>query len=53
MSVTEWVVGLASIAVGIVGLFVAKTVRSRRQSQSQRVGRDGVGIQSGRDTKIG
>lgn len=46
--------GLAlTVAFGLAAFFISKTVRNRRQSQSQKVGSGGIGIQSGRNTRIG
>jgi hypothetical protein len=48
------ILGIAfTVILGVVALIVAKVVKSRRQWQRQSVGRDGIGVQSGRDTTIG
>jgi len=53
MDFGDWL-GVVSIVLAVVGIIVgvlfAKRVRSRRQIQ--KIGRGGVGIQSGRDTHI-
>lgn len=42
-----------TVALGLAALIAAKVVKNRRQAQQQRVGKNSIGIQSGRDTKIG
>jgi hypothetical protein len=42
----------ATIIFGILGVFVWKTNKSRKQVQRQSVTKGGIAIQSGRDTKI-
>lgn len=41
-----------AVVLGVGGFLISKTVRSRNTKQSQKVGRSGVGIQSGRDTNL-
>jgi len=43
---------LIGIVVGVLAFLVAKKVINRNRSQRQSVGKGGMGIQSGRDTKI-
>lgn len=49
-------IGLVGILIGVVlavaGFFITKVVKDRRKIQRQSVGKGGIAIQSGRDTKI-
>lgn len=55
MTEGQWqiAIGVIGIIVAIIGWRFAASFRKRRVSQKQRVGKGGVGIQSGRDTHIG
>lgn len=44
---------LVGIVIGVLAFLAAKTVIRKRKVQRQSVGRGGVGIQSGRDTRLG
>jgi hypothetical protein len=52
MSWETWMTLSIAIVVGGGAPFAFKFVRNRRRSQRQVVGTGGVGIQSGRDTKV-
>ena len=39
-----------TVIFGVAAFFAAKTIKSKRQNQ--KVGKNGIGIQSGRDTKL-
>lgn len=52
MSVDQGI-GLVGIIVAVIfGAFAAKKIANRNRSQRQSIGKNSVGIQSGRDTKI-
>jgi uncharacterized membrane protein YeaQ/YmgE (transglycosylase-associated protein family) len=44
---------IITIIFGVIGAVVGKFIRKWRLEQRQNVGRDGIAIQSGRDTNIG
>jgi hypothetical protein len=45
---------LTGIVIAVlIGVFAVRTVRKKRQTQRQSVGNGGIGIQSGRDTRLG
>lgn len=52
MSAEAWGIAgiLATVIIGIPAYFVAKTIRSNRQSQ--KIGSGGVGFQAGRDNNV-
>jgi hypothetical protein len=41
---------VVTVVLGVAALFLAKRVKTNRQTQ--KVGKGGTGIQSGRDTKL-
>jgi hypothetical protein len=43
---------IVSVLLGVGGFLAAKTIRSKRLKQTQKVGRGGIAIQSGRETHI-
>ena len=50
VEITLWAVGIAvTLIVGVVGV---RSITKKRLSQNQKVGKDSVAIQSGRDTNI-
>jgi hypothetical protein len=52
MSVDQGI-GLVGIVVAVIfGLLAAKKIKSRNRIQRQDVRKDGIGIQSGRDSSI-
>lgn len=53
MSAEFWAVAgiLATFVVGLVGVFFAKKVK--KSKQTQKIGRNSVGIQAGRDANVG
>lgn len=53
MSAEFWAVAgiLATFVVGLVGVFFAKKVK--KSKQTQKIGRNSVGIQAGRDANMG
>ena len=53
MSAESWGIAgiLATFVVGLIGVLFAKKVK--KSKQTQKIGRDGVGIQAGRDANVG
>ena len=52
MSIDQGLALLGIFIAVVFGLFAAKKVINRNQSQRQNVGKGGIGIQSGRDTNV-
>lgn len=50
---TGIILTVLAILIGVImAAFITTTVKKRRQTQRQNIGQGGIGIQSGRDTRI-
>lgn len=52
-TILAWVGIALTVVFGVLALFFAPKIKRMIRTQRQKIGANGVGIQSGRDTKIG